>query len=99
MSRHPFAHVRRRYVALAVASVAAYGMTAGTAGAWSPVYENCTALHTKYPHGVGRVGARDRTKSGDPVTTFKRSNSIYAIAMRQNSDLDRDKDGVACEKH
>ena len=50
-----------------------------------------------YPHGVGRVGARDRT-SGEPVRTFRRSNSIYRIAMRYNRGLDRDKDGIACEK-
>jgi hypothetical protein len=33
-------------------------------------------------------------RSGTPVTTFKRSNLLY----RQNSYLDRDKDGIACEK-
>jgi len=56
-------------------------------------YPRCSALNRRYPHGVGRVGARDHT-SGTPVTTFKRSNTLY----RQNRHLDRDKDGVACEK-
>jgi hypothetical protein len=94
-----FGHVRRRYLALAPAALIVFGLTVGTAAARIPaLYKNCTAFHTKYPHGVGKVGARDRTKSGDPVTTFKRSNRIYAIAMRYNDDLDRDKDGVACEK-
>jgi Excalibur calcium-binding domain len=41
----------------------------------------------------GRRGARDHT-SGTPVTNFERSNRLY----RQNSHLDRDKDGIACEK-
>ena len=59
-------------------------------------YTNCTTFNKKYPHGVGRVGARDR--SPNPVTTFKRSNAIYAAAMLHNSGLDRDKDKVACEK-
>jgi hypothetical protein len=45
------------------------------------------------------VDARDRTKSGDPVTNVKRSNTLYATAMRYNPDLDRDRDKVACEKH
>jgi hypothetical protein len=58
-------------------------------------YPNCKALNRRYPHGVGRWGARDRTKSGDPVTNFKRSNVLY----RLNKHLDRDKDLVACEKH
>jgi Excalibur calcium-binding domain len=32
------------------------------------------------------------------VTTFVRSTLIYRRAMRYNSGLDRDKDGIACEK-
>jgi hypothetical protein len=31
-------------------------------------------MNARYPHGVGKVGARDHTKSGDPVTNFKRNN-------------------------
>jgi Excalibur calcium-binding domain len=31
------------------------------------------------------------------VTTFKRSNRLYTIAMKYNKGLDRDKDGIACE--
>jgi hypothetical protein len=64
------------------------------------VYDNCTKFNKKYPHGVGKVGARDMTKSktADPVTNFKRSNTLYKQAMRFNADLDRDKDGIACEK-
>jgi Excalibur calcium-binding domain len=56
-------------------------------------YQNCKALNKRWPHGVGRWGARDRT-SGTPVTNFKRSNRLY----RQNSHLDRDNDKIACEK-
>jgi hypothetical protein len=46
---------------------------------------------------VGKVGAHDKT-SGVPVTTFKRSTRLYRIAMSYNRGLDRDKDGIACEK-
>ena len=63
------------------------------------LYKNCTNFNRKYRHGVGKPRARDRTKSGDPVTNFLRSTVIYNRAMRYNDDLDRDKDGVACEKH
>jgi hypothetical protein len=42
---------------------------------------------------VGKWGARDRTR-GVPVTNFKRSNRLYLLNRR----LDRDKDGIACEK-
>jgi hypothetical protein len=40
------------------------------------------------------VGAHDHT-SGVPVTNFYRSNRLYYL----NRHLDRDKDGIACEKH
>jgi hypothetical protein len=56
-------------------------------------YRNCKALNRAYPHGVGRPGARDKT-SGRPVTIFRVSRSVYS----QNTHLDRDRDGVACEK-
>jgi hypothetical protein len=48
-------------------------------------------------HGVGRANAHDRT-SGTPVTTFTRSTPLYNTAMHYNKGLDRDKDGIACEK-
>jgi Excalibur calcium-binding domain len=56
-------------------------------------FRNCRALNRRYPHGVGRRGARDRT-SGTPVRNFRRSNALY----RRNRHLDRDGDGIACEK-
>lgn len=63
--------------------------------AWT---KNCTALNKKYPHGVGKVNAKDKTSSKKKVTNFKKSNSLYAQAMKYNKGLDRDKDGIACEK-
>jgi Excalibur calcium-binding domain len=93
-------------VALAVAIVAPGTAaidqrTAPTAGVAVPrLYDNCTNFNRRYAHGVGKRGARDRTKSGrNPVTNFLRSTLIYNRAMRWNDDLDRDRDGVACEKH
>jgi hypothetical protein len=77
----------------AVVFATATGTVSAASGQAAIRYSNCTALHKRYPHGVGKWGARDHT-SGTPVTTFKRSNILY----RQNSGLDRDKDGVACEK-
>ena len=62
-----------------------------------PLYRNCTSLNKRYPHGVGRALARDKT-AGVPVTNFVKSNRLYALAMSHNRGLDRDKDGIACEK-
>jgi Excalibur calcium-binding domain len=32
------------------------------------------------------------------VTDFKHSTKLYKLAMSSNRRLDRDKDGIACEK-
>ena len=76
--------------------------TPSTARSYSPLvdvvpltaYANCAAMHTTYKHGVGRSGARDHVTSGEPVTTFFVSTTLYSA----NTKLDRDKDGVACEQ-
>ncbi|MDQ0822249.1 hypothetical protein QFZ79_004629 [Arthrobacter sp. V4I6] len=66
-------------------------------------YKNCTELNKVYPHGVGKSGARDKT-SGKRVTTFRVNSTVYSYndggAKRHNReyDLDRDNDGIACEK-
>jgi Excalibur calcium-binding domain len=85
-------------VIAAPASAAPDRATAPSAGTLIPrVYKNCTNFNKRYPHGVGRRLARDKT-SGTPVTNFKRSTVLYNTAMRYNRGLDRDKDGIACEK-
>jgi Excalibur calcium-binding domain len=66
-------------------------------GAVPSRWKNCTNVHKSYPHGVGKLHARDKT-SGTPVTTFKHSTRLYNVAMSYNKGLDRDKDGIACEQ-
>jgi Excalibur calcium-binding domain len=92
--------MRSRVLATVLAGglLAGVGMTTAAeanAAAKVPVYKNCTAMHAKYKHGVGRKGAHDKVTSGKPVTTFYVSTTIY----NANKKLDRDRDGVACEKH
>jgi hypothetical protein len=70
---------------------------AAASGAVSVPWKNCTTVNKRYPHGVGKVGARDKT-SGTRVTNFKRSSFLYKTATSHNRRLDRDKDGIACEK-
>ncbi|WP_210651478.1 excalibur calcium-binding domain-containing protein [Nocardioides sp. SYSU D00065] len=60
-------------------------------------WQNCTVVNKRLPHGVGRANARDKT-SGTPVTNFRRNTALYNTAIRANASLDRDKDGIACEK-
>jgi hypothetical protein len=80
------------------ASAAIDGASAPSAGSLIPrLYKNCTNLNKRYPHGLGKRFARDKT-SGTPVRNFYRSTRLYKIAMSYNAGLDRDKDGIACEK-
>jgi hypothetical protein len=72
-------------------------MVVGSANALiPPLWKNCTAVNKRYPHGIGKVGAHDKT-TGTPVTNFKRSTKLYRVATGYNKGLDRDGDGIACE--
>lgn len=72
--------------------------TGAEAASSAKTYKNCTDLNKKYPHGVGKKGARDLISGtyvkGKSVTNFKVSSDLY----KANSKSDRDKDGIACEK-
>jgi Excalibur calcium-binding domain len=94
----------RGLAALLVAALM-FGMGAVASRAAAPKsYKTCTSLNKVYPHGVGRKGARDKTASGPRVTNFRVNNTVYAYndgkAPRHTGerDLDRDNDGIACEK-
>ena len=59
-----------------------------------PKYKSCASMNSVFPHGVGRPGAVDHT-SGKPVTSFYVSNYVYNA---NSAVLDKDHDGIACEK-
>jgi excalibur calcium-binding domain-containing protein len=94
--RNPLRSVTAAVTVAAVALTAAPVLQAG-ATRIPPLYRSCKALNAKYPHGVGRPNAVDKT-SGERVTTFRRSTKLYNLAMSYNRGLDRDKDRIACEK-
>jgi hypothetical protein len=99
MHPRPRPTIARRTVTAAVLITAcAVGLTSTASPALAAVsYKNCTELHRSYPHGIGKAGAKDKT-TGKPVTTFKKDTKGYNLAIKKNRDLDRDKDGIACEK-
>jgi hypothetical protein len=84
-----------------VVAAAAVGLVApSAASATVPAkYANCTAFHRYYPHGAGRVGARDHVATGGhPVTSWTRNTNAYNTAVHYNARLDADHDYVFCEK-
>ena len=85
--------IARTVIAGVILVGGASGVAQAASDAGTITYKNCKALNARYPHGVGRFGARDHT-SGTPVTNFRRSNRLY----RQNKARDHDHDGIACEK-
>ncbi len=85
--------------ALLAAAATSVGVASATPNTIPARWKSCKAVNARYPHGVGKLRAHDVTKSGDPVTNFRRSTALYLTAMHYNRGLDRDKDGIACEKH
>jgi hypothetical protein len=58
-------------------------------------FKTCAALHKVFKHGVGKKGAKDAVKGrAEPVKSFTVSNASFAL----NKKLDKDDDGIACEK-
>jgi Excalibur calcium-binding domain len=88
-------------VALAAGAIAVGGVSLASAAptATPRPWQNCGQVNAKWPRGIGNVGAHDSVRGNtEPVTTFKRSNTLYRKAMSYNKRLDADKDGIACEK-
>ncbi|GGK91986.1 hypothetical protein JOE58_001584 [Curtobacterium luteum] len=94
-----------RTLSIAAASVvlAATAVVGGasTAQAAPTVYKNCDAVHRVYSGGIAKKSVtRNKVISGGKVTyralkgTVKKDDKLYAA----NKKLDRDADGIACEK-
>ena len=82
-------------------AVLAFALVVGTAvpASAAPVktYANCSALHVKYPGGVAKAGVKYNKVNGRN-TKFKVKPYISTALYNANKNLDRDKDGIACEK-
>jgi hypothetical protein len=56
-------------------------------------YANCTALNKDFPGGVAK-SSKVKNKGGKT----KKSPKVSAALYNANIKMDRDKDGIACEK-
>lgn len=87
----------RASLAVVIAACAALAIPVASADAApKPVrYGSCEALNKVYRHGVARPGAKDQVRGATkPVTNFTINLKVYQL----NTRLDRDRDGIACEK-
>jgi hypothetical protein len=73
---------------------------ASPANAATVKYKNCKALNKVHPSGVAKPGAQDTKKAkGKKVAVTTNGVPTYDGALyKKNKGLDRDKDGIACEK-
>lgn len=101
--------VRRFAVSVVGLTALALPLSASTislADAAAPAkrYPRCKALQQDYPHGVAKSGARDKVRGKTkPVKNFTVNTRVYNLNNKRDKftgeyDLDRDNDGVACEK-
>jgi hypothetical protein len=107
MARPATAHPRlvKRIVVVTIVCLAPV-LVATPAGAAPPrpkAYANCAALNKVYPHGVARAKTVvDKTTSRYKVRNFFVDPKTYALNDGRvpplQYDLDRDNDGIACEK-
>jgi hypothetical protein len=61
------------------------------------VFKNCTQLNKVYKGGVAKAGVKYNKVSGKKRAFTVKPKSSTAL-YKANKKLDRDKDGVACEK-
>ena len=66
------------------------GLTIIPSTAHAAPFKNCTALRAKYPNGVA--------KSLAAANAQKKIPKVSAAIYKANKSMDRDGDGVACEK-
>ena len=83
--------MRKLIIALAaLVALAATAALAAPAEAGVRHFSNCTAMHKVYPHGI----AKSHAAAGAHGRGAKVSASLY----KANKKMDRDRDGVACER-
>lgn len=88
----------RKLIALFLSTVLALSFGAAAPSHSSPAlvnkkFVNCAALNKVYPGGVAK-NKRVQNKGGSTKFTPSIKPKIYKV----NSSMDRDKDGIACER-
>jgi Excalibur calcium-binding domain len=70
-----------------------------TATAAAKKFSNCTALNKTYKYGVKKSSSTKNVVRSNGRTIKKSSNAkVSKSVYNKNTHLDRDKDGIACER-
>ena len=86
---------------LAASAVTVAAVPADAAPAAAHRYANCTAVHRVYSGGIAEAGTRFNTVHAHGKVTHRalKGKVKFSTALyKANKRLDRDKDGIACEK-
>ncbi len=93
--------MKRAMIAAAAFTMLPLGVVAGTSvqadAAAGRHFDNCTALHKVWKHGVakGPKAAQKQVRDGYSKPAYgPKARKVY---WANRADLDRDKDGTACE--
>jgi hypothetical protein len=99
---------RHLFIATSVLAATLFGTTTAqpgpAQGKGTGIYATCKAFNAKYPYGVRKAAniknkvVKQNGKVEYRSTKATVSAKIYRTAMQQNTSLDRDKDGIACER-
>lgn len=80
-----------------VASIAIVGLSIAlaTPSNASEIFADCKAVNKVYKYGVGLEGAQNMVKGKPKPSKHDVNKEVYEAHKKS---LDRDKDGIACEK-
>jgi hypothetical protein len=81
----------------AAAPTSTVAATVPLAGPKLVSYKNCTALKKVHPSGVAKAGVKYNKVNGKNKP-LKGKPTFSTALYKKNTALDRDKDGIACEK-
>lgn len=92
--------MKKRLISAVASFFLILNFTGNAFAAEATKYKNCSALNKVYPGGVSQNGAVDMTKKNGKLIAAKpkKGATVDDAVYEANRKLDRDKDGIACEK-
>ena len=88
----------RSAVAVGIGLVVVASGIAGSPAQAAKTYPNCGALNRVFPHGVSKNAKAAERAVRDGYSRPATSPRAQRVYQANKSDLDRDKDGTACER-